>query len=73
MNNKLILQTSIGFIAFGIWTYLAYSDPTMRGAYSVFVISVVTTLSALILRDMPTEQKPADPVPSKKPPQEPLP
>lgn len=74
MTNKLKLQAAMGFIAFGIWTFLVYTDPSLKVAYTAFVVSVVTTLAALILRDMPTEQKPTDP-PSAidSPTKEPLP
>jgi hypothetical protein len=67
VNKKLILQAVMGFIAFGIWTFLVYTDPSLKTAYTAFVVSVVTTLAALVLRDMPTEQKPAEPKPLPDP------
>lgn len=60
MSNKLKLQIAAGSLAFVIWTISAYVDSSLRAAYVAFVISVVTGISTIILRDMPTEQKPAD-------------
>ena len=56
MNKKTVIQLGIGTVAFIVWSLFAYYDPTARGAYLTFVISVVTTLSALVLRDMPTQE-----------------
>ncbi len=61
MNTKQRIQLAIGSIAFVIWSVVAYNDPAQRAAYLTFVISVVTTLSALVLRDMPAEKTEVSP------------
>ena len=58
MNQKMIIQLSMGITAFIVWSVFAYFDPSVRGAYLTFAVSVVTTLSALVLRDMPTQELP---------------
>lgn len=55
MTLKMQIQLWTGSVAFIVWSIMAYNDPALRGAYLTFIITVVTTLSALVLRDMPTQ------------------
>lgn len=57
MSIKMIIQLTMGAIAFAFWSVFAWFDPSVRGAYLTFIISVVTTLAALVLRDMPTTKE----------------
>ena len=62
MNAKTIIQISMGVVAFCIWSGMAYCDPSLRGDYVKFVVSVVIGISALALRDMPANSdKPKEP------------
>jgi hypothetical protein len=62
MKLKLGIQIGMGSLAFVIWSSMAYFDPSLRGDYVKFIVSVVIGISALALRDMPTNSdKPAEP------------
>lgn len=60
MTFKLKIQIAMGSLAFAIWSFMAWYDPSLRSAYVTFIISVVTGIAALALRDIPTE-KPKEP------------
>lgn len=67
MSKKLKLQIAAGSLAFIVWTIAEYFDASLRSAYIAFVISVVTGISTIILRDMPSEQPPQTPSKPKEP------
>ena len=69
MNIKLIAQTAIGVIGFGIWTYAAFSQADKyQAVYMTFVISSVISVIAVVLRDMKTtSDKPVETDKPKEP------
>ncbi len=73
INIRLTLQIIIGFMAFAIWTFMVWNDASLRGDYLKFVVLVVTTLAAIVLRDMPANPPPPKPPIESQPPQEPAP
>lgn len=63
LNVKMIAQTAIGLIGFGIWSFAAYKYPaTYLATYMTFVIGAVMTVVGVVLRDMkPPSDSPAQP------------
>lgn len=53
MALRTAIQLVMGFLGFGIWTFAAYYDETLRSDYMHFVTGVVIGMAALALRDMP--------------------
>ena len=54
MQLMTAVKLIMGFLGFGIWTFAAYYDESLRGDYMHFVTGIVVGMAALALRDMPS-------------------
>lgn len=52
MNIKIITQICIGAISYGVWAFMAWSDPTLRHDFLNFNIALASGTVGLAVRDM---------------------
>ena len=52
-DNKEFVLAFVGFLAFCIWSAMAYNDPTLRPDYLKLIMATVATIVAVVLRDLP--------------------
>lgn len=52
-DNKTVILAFVGFLAFCIWSAMAYNDPSLRPDYLKLIMLTVTTIVAVVLRDLP--------------------
>jgi hypothetical protein len=61
LNLKMTFLIIIGVTGYGVWALMAYLDPSVRGNFLNFNISMAVGTIGLVLRDMksdPTEKLP---------------
>lgn len=56
---KIIVLFLLGSVGYLVWAVMAYFDPSQRGAFLTYNISLVTGVIGLALRDMRTSSDPA--------------
>jgi hypothetical protein len=63
MSFRQAIYLVIGIVGFSVWSFMAWIDPTIRGAYLTFVTSSVVTVIGVALRESPTIQPPEQELP----------
>ena len=52
MSRKDLLLTLLGLLGYAVWGLMAYFDPAQRTEFLHFTILGVTTIAAIVIRDM---------------------
>lgn len=56
---KIAIQVLIGIVGYGVWAFMAYDDPALRGDFLKLNMAMVAGTIGLALREMNT-MPPAD-------------
>jgi hypothetical protein len=54
-KTKLASLFLVGLAGYGVWALMAYYDPSIRGSFLTFNITMATGVIGLVLRDMPSD------------------
>ena len=72
-KTKLASLFLVGLAGYAVWALMAYYDPSRRGSFLTFNITMATGVIGLVLRDMPSDPPAAAPVPAPAPVPTPVP
>lgn len=50
---RLISLILMGVVGYGVWSFMAYQDPSLRADFLKFNIGIVVGIVGLVLRDLP--------------------